>query len=503
MKANESSFSQPDSDLEHQNPEASQDSDAHLENSEGFDSQKMRSGLGWRFKPKSAWSIALLVMVAALAVVGLRAFQSVRSIASIEEEAEVSPARLRVRAIRAQTGLAQQWVFDEGVVTSARRRVLNFEAEGDIEFIAKVDGRDLREGDAVAQGQLLATIDDRKQNVDIDTAAADVEVAVRQQDQALAALLQAEADLDKAQSDLRFDESELVRYQELFEQGAVSESQRDVYLNAAEQARANLRVAEQGVRVAQDDVRSAEASVDASRARLLRANVDLEDTQLVSPIDGVVAYINIREGEYWDTQITNTSGTLDDLTERAPIVVIEPQSFEVELELQANEAENIRSGQQAYVVLADDVSGAEAAGATNRNLLTLAQSEGSAGQVFSVSPTQTPGGRGVEVRIRNFQLVRNLQIGGRVYVWIEAATSPNTVILPLGSLQPTESGVYAFVVDESTGAVERRQVEVGIESLDGIEVVSGIEPGELIVTEGINRLVDGTLVEVISEEASL
>ncbi|MEM6424014.1 MAG: multidrug transporter [Cyanobacteria bacterium P01_D01_bin.128] len=506
MKTNDSSSSpsnsQPDLDLAHQNPEVNQNLDAHLDNAKGSDSKEIVSSLGRRLSSKSAWSLAVLVMAAALTVVGLRAIQSIRAGATVDEE-EVSPSRLQVRAIRAQTGLAQQWVFDEGVVTAARRRVLNFEAEGDIEFLAEVDGRDLREGDPVSQGQLLATIDDRKQNVDIDTAAADVEVTVRQQDQALAALLQAEADLDKARSDLRFNDAELARYQELFEQGAVSESQRDVYLNAAEQARANLRVAEQGVRAAEDDVQSAEASVDASQARLLRANVNLEDTQLVSPIDGVVAYINIREGEYWDTQITNTSGTLDDLTERAPIVVIEPQSFEVELELQANEAEDIRSGQQAYVVLADDVSGPEAAGATNRNLLDIARTEGSQGQVFAVSPTQTPGGRGVEVRIRNFQLVRNLQIGGRVYVWIEAASSPDTVILPLGSLQPRESGTYAFVVDESTGMVERRQVEVGIEALDGIEILSGVEPGELVVTEGINRLVDGTLVEVVSEEASL
>ena len=500
MNVNESSSSSPSpldsqssSDLNCQNLEAQQ-----VENS----GQRVIASKLKRFNPKFAWPTALLVMLAAMGTVGFRAFQMTRSDAVASEE-EFSPDRLQVKIVRAQTGLAQQWVFDEGVVTSAQRRVLNFEAEGDIDFIAKVDGRDLREGDPVLQEQLLATIDDRKQIVDIDTAEADVEVAIRQQSQAVAGLSQAEADLDKAQADLSFDEAELRRYQELFEQGAVSESSRDVYVNAAEQARAQMQVAQEGVQVALDDVRSAKASVEASQARLRRANVDLEDTQLVSPIDGVVAYINIREGEYWDTQITNTSGTLDDLTERAPIVVIEPQSFEVELELQADEAQDIRSGQRAYVVLADDVSEAEAAGVTNRNLLDIAKTEGSPGQVFSVSPTQTPGGRGVEVRIRDFQLVRNLQIGGRVYVWIEAASSPDTVLLPLGSLQLGEDGTYAFVVDESTGTVERRQVKIGIEALNGIEILSGVEPGELVVTEGINRLIDGMLVDVVSEEAVL
>ncbi|MEM0980657.1 MAG: HlyD family efflux transporter periplasmic adaptor subunit, partial [Cyanobacteria bacterium P01_H01_bin.58] len=385
-----------------------------------------------------------------------------------------------------------------------RRRVLTFQDNGNIEFIKQVDGRDLREGDPIVRGEVVATIDDRTQVVAIDTAEADLNVAIEERDQADAELLQAQANFDKAQSDLDLQETELVRMEKLLAGGAVSESDRDVERNDAQLARAELRVAEQDIRAAEDAVRSAEAAIEAAQARLREAQVDREDTQLVSPIDGIVAYINIREGEYWDAQRLNTSGSdLDSVAETAPIVVVEPQSLEVEIELQADEAESIRPGQRAYVVLEQDVSEAEATGATNRTLLDIARQTGTQGQVFAVSPTQTPGGRGVEVSIRDFQQVRNLQVGGRVYVWIEAASNPNAIILPLGSLQPGDAGAYAFVVNESTGTVERRQVEVGIEALNGIEILSGIEPGELVVTEGINRLVDGMLVEVVSEEASL
>ncbi|MEO1070279.1 MAG: multidrug transporter, partial [Cyanobacteria bacterium J06638_6] len=76
-------------------------------------------------------------------------------------------------------------------------------------------------------------------------------------------------------------------------------------------------------------------------------------------------------------------------------------------------------------------------------------------------------------------------------------------MLPLGSLLAIDQKFYAFVVDEASGAVERREVQRGIEGLNGIEILSGIKPGELVVTEGINRLVDGTLVEIISETAAL
>ena len=98
-------------------------------------------------------------------------------------------------------------------MTAVRRRVLKFETNGTIEFIAKVDGRDLRAGDTVSQGELLATIDNRTEIVSIETAEADLKVSIRQQDQAQASLLQSMADFDKAQSYLNFARAELVRYQ--------------------------------------------------------------------------------------------------------------------------------------------------------------------------------------------------------------------------------------------------------------------------------------------------
>ncbi|MEO0947695.1 MAG: HlyD family efflux transporter periplasmic adaptor subunit [Cyanobacteria bacterium J06641_5] len=395
--------------------------------------------------------------------------------------------------------LSQQWVFDEGFVRSVRQRVLNFETEGDIRFIAKVDGRDLREGDRVARGQLLATIDDRKEVVAIETAEADLNVSLQDYNQANSQVLQAEADFDKSRSDLDLAVTELRRYQSLFEDGAVAESDRDVRANRKDQSEAALRVAEQDIRAAEDGVRSAQARVEAARARLREANVDLEDTQLVSPIDGVVAYINIREGEYWDDRRLSTITDRDEVVEAAPIVVIKPQALEVELELQADRAQEIRPGQRAHIILEGRLSAAEATGATNENLLAIAQEQGSQGQVFAVSPTQTPGGRGVRIVIRELQSTQNLRVGGRVYVWIETAIAPNAVTVPIGALLPGEGTFHAFVADESSGTVERREVERGIEGLNGvIEILSGVEPGELVVTEGKNRLTDGTLVEIVS-----
>ncbi|NEQ98082.1 MAG: biotin/lipoyl-binding protein [Cyanothece sp. SIO2G6] len=452
------------------------------------------------FQPKSIWPIAILGMLVVLGGVGWKAYQSLQQVPTAEAEPTAAiPARLPVRVVRAEQRLAQQWVFDDGIVWPVRRRVLTFQADGDIETIAKVNGRDLRAGDYVTQGQLLATIDDRRQQSAIDTAQADLTVAIKQQQQSKAALIQAQANLDKVKSDLELAKTELVRNQRLFDEGVIAASDRDVYANQVDQAEAALRSAEQEVESAADGIEAADASITAAEARLRETKVDLEDTQLVAPIDGVVAYINIREGEYWSSQRLNTSSDQETI-ESAPIILVNPQEFEVELELQADDAETIRPGQLAYVVLEEDVSAAQAAGASTNDLLDIAQQQGSQGQVFSVSPTQTPGSRGTKVSIRNFPSVRNLRVGGRAYAWIEAATSPNAVMVPLGSLVPFDQNFYAFVVNPDTNTVEQRRVERGIEGLDGIEILSGIATGEWVVTEGANRLVDGTPVRLVGQD---
>ncbi|MEL7510291.1 MAG: multidrug transporter [Cyanobacteria bacterium J06554_1] len=454
----------------------------------------------WRKKSnKPLWPAVVLAMLVVAGLVGVKAYRTLTAAPTAEETDElvVDQARLPVKVITAERRPVQGWVFDEGSVWPVKRRLLNFQASGDITYIAKVDGIELREGDLVSQGQLLATIDARRQESSIDTAEADIQVSETQLSQSKASMLQSQASLERAKSDLSLAETELRRYEDLFEQGAVSESDRDAYINRVDQAAAALKTSQQDVLSAEEGIRSAQASVNASVARLNQSAVDLEDTQLVSPLDGVVAYINIREGEYWSTQYLNTTSP-QDLIESAPIVVVDPQSFEVELELQADDAGEIQPGQRAFVVLEEEVSAAQAAGTNSQGLLDIAKQRGSGGEVFAVSPSQTPGSRGTEITIRGLEQVRNLKVGGRVYAWIEVATQNDAVVLPLGSLLIRNQQYFAFVVNEADGTVQRREVTLGIEGLSGVEITSGVEPGEQVVVEGQNRLVDGTPVEVVN-----
>ncbi len=455
---------------------------------------------GWKTTPR--WQVLALVALVIAGFTGWKIYQSGQpSLTSEIVEPSAAPARLPVRVVPALRTLAQGWVFDEGTSLPVQLRILNFYASGNITHVAKPNGLPLKEGDFVSQGQRLAAIDDRRQTSTIDTAQADVQVAINRRKQAEAAVAKAQINLEKAGSDLNLAKTEHQRYKGLFDQGAVAAIDLDVYRNRIDQAQAAFRIAEQDVRAAEDDVRVAESSIAAAQAQKNQVSVDLEDTQLVSPINGVVAYINIAEGEYWNTQYLDTSAP-QALIETAPIVVVDPSSYEVELEIQAEDANAIRLGQRAFVVLEETLGAAQASGASRQDLLELAQARGSQGSVFAISPSQTPGSRGTKVTIRDFLQVSNLKVGARVYVWIETVANEDAIVVPLGAVLARGQDFYVFVADEATGTVERRQVKRGVESLSGIEILSGVQANDLVVVEGQNRLVDGTPVEIVNQPAS-
>ncbi|MCZ6507278.1 MAG: efflux RND transporter periplasmic adaptor subunit [Acidobacteria bacterium] len=62
------------------------------------------------------------------------------------------------------------------------------------------------------------------------------------------------------------------------------------------------------------------------------------------------------------------------------------------------------------------------------------------------------------------------------------------------------AGRYVFVLDKGSGTVGRRAVTVGELTADGLEVLSGLAEGELIVTAGVRRLTDGERVLVQESE---
>ena len=66
--------------------------------------------------------------------------------------------------------------------------------------------------------------------------------------------------------------------------------------------------------------------------------------------------------------------------------------------------------------------------------------------------------------------------------------------MSLGEIQ------YAFVYKPGQKRVERRELKLGQRSRGRAEILSGLKVGELLVVDGVLKLVDGVAVQVISDQ---
>lgn len=142
---------------------------------------------------------------------------------------------------------------------------------------------EVKDYEMVHAGQVLARIDDRIYKARVAAARANLSSAV-------AGLANARAQLMRARADM-------ARVNDLASDGSVSIRERDQTLAALRQAEAQARQANGGQG-------SFEAQVDAARAQLDLAQIDLEHTVIVATADGQVSEIGVRLGQY----VTN--GTL-------------------------------------------------------------------------------------------------------------------------------------------------------------------------------------------------
>lgn len=416
---------------------------------------------------------------------------------------------LSVRGVKAQREPIQAWISTEGRVEAVTYQHLTFEIEGDITYLANINGRRLQEGDRVREGQLLARIDDRELIADVRQAEAAVVEAQEQQAaaeanvaQAQAQVAQAQAQLQQAQSAYRLAETNLERYRTLVNEGAIPEIEFDERQNAfedamaqIESARASVNSARQQVVSAQDQVEARAAGVTTAQARLSQAQVALEGASIYAPFDGIIAYLNYTEGEYFTPQavISQLGGDYQGILERIPMVIIDPSQYEVVVDLAGSTGEQVRPGQDAFIASESEI------GTISSQASTLTANARATGEVFAVNPAISPGGRAITARIKlNPSTTTDVRHGERVLTWIAIAEDNNAIVVPLNAVVLRDQVPYVFVVDPEEGIVEQRQVELGITGITKQEIESGLEAGEWVVTQGQNRLTDGASVQMVN-----
>jgi multidrug efflux system membrane fusion protein len=74
----------------------------------------------------------------------------------------------------------------------------------------------------------------------------------------------------------------------------------------------------------------------------------------------------------------------------------------------------------------------------------------------------------------------------------------NAVVIPEGAVQASEQGFVTYAVQD--GKAKLRPIQLGLRTGTGVvEILSGLKPGEVVVTEGSDRLADGVPVEAVTD----
>ena len=139
--------------------------------------------------------------------------------------------------------------------------------------------------------------------------------------------------------------------------------------------------------------------------------------------------------------------------------------------------------------------------AARRGLGALVALEAFPGEIFpavveEVSPVLDPSSRTLRIRLRFSNSDPRIKAGMFATVNLVTNTRSNVPVIPRAAVINTYGSWIVFTVNERNMA-SRREITLGLENENLIEVLSGIETGELVVSAGQNFLTDGDLVRIV------
>jgi multidrug efflux pump subunit AcrA (membrane-fusion protein) len=339
---------------------------------------------------------------------------------------------------------------------------------------APVKAEMVQRGSAVHKGQLLLTLEDS----DLRAAELDSRGSLSQAQAAYTAttlatipedVQKAQLDVDQAKANLDVANRTSEERKQLLKDGAIAGRDVDSAIASAVQAQAAYdsaarRLADVEKTTHQTSIDSAKGQLTSAQGRLASAQAQVSYAELRSPIDGVVTDRPLFPGE------TAAAG--------APaITVMDIRSLIAKLHISQAAAQQLKIGGAAAVTIS---------GVDNPQAATVAL----------ISPALDPGSTTVEVWLKLPNPGGRFKVGTPVHAVISGLTIPNAVQLPAAAILPADDGSTTVLVVGPDGAAHKRPVQVGLRTTEKIQIVSGVTPSDMVVTDGGYGLDDGTKVTV-------
>jgi RND family efflux transporter MFP subunit len=118
------------------------------------------------------------------------------------------------------------------------------------------------------------------------------------------------------------------------------------------------------------------------------------------------------------------------------------------------------------------------------------------GKVREIARQADPGSRTYAVRIGIIDPPAATRLGMTVTATLKLRPGAPHIALPLPALTQIEGRTAVYVADRNSATVAPRLVETGPVTSDGVQVVSGLKAGEVVVTGGVQFLTDGMKIRL-------
>jgi membrane fusion protein (multidrug efflux system) len=356
-------------------------------------------------------------------------------------------------------------------------------ADNTVELRARVEGVlqkvYFREGTPVRKGQLLFTIDRRPFQAGLQSAKALSAKAVSDlaQAQQRTDVLQAQAELADAEAVLTRADRDVERLAPLAKEKAVTEQDLDAAVASQKSARAvvaakraNLSNLEAAVKYT---IERARAEVSAANARVTQAELELSYCDIYSPMNGIIGFLQVDEGNLVGR---NDATLLATVSASDPLLV------------------NFSVSEIEYLKLTDPATVGQRAGELRFDLLLSDESihphQGTFRVLDRVVDPQT-GTMKVEATFPNPGSY--LRPGQFARVRVAVAERENALLVPQRAIQELQGAKTVMVVDQEN-KVAVRTITLGDKIEKDVIVLDGLNPGERVIVEGMQKVRPGSQV---------
>ncbi|HGM7290518.1 TPA: MdtA/MuxA family multidrug efflux RND transporter periplasmic adaptor subunit [Serratia marcescens] len=265
-------------------------------------------------------------------------------------------------------------------------------------------------------------------------------------------LTQAQGQLAKDQATLANARRDLARYQQLVKTNLVSRQELDTQASLVQQT---------------------EGAIKADQGAVDSAKLQITYSRITAPIDGRVGLKLVDVGNYV------TSGSTTGL-----VVITQTQPIDVVFTLPEGNIADLLKAQKAGPV------SVEAWDRTNQNKLTTGSLLSLDNQIDTATGTIK-----LKARFANEDdaLFPNQFVNARLQV----DTLHDAVVIPTAALQMGNEGNFVWTLSEDN-KVSKHRVTAGVQDSRQVVISAGLNAGDRVVTDGIDRLTEGMQVEVLA-----